>query len=378
MPNASILIKPASSACNLSCRYCFYRTLCKTREEADRGRMKRETLEALVKNALSYADHFCAFAFQGGEPMLAGLDFYRDVIAFQKKYNTRGVVIQNTIQTNGTLITEEWAKFFAEHHFLVGLSLDGGKRENSFRVDHKGNPTLPRILAGAELLDKHRVEYNIISVVTALSAQNPEAVYRYFKKKGFLFLQFIPCLDEKPGQQRDTSLTPQMYGHFLNTIFDLWYEDYLSGYNLDIRMFSNWVQMAAGYQPEECGMSGCCSCYFVVEGDGKVYPCDFYAVDEWLLGTVEDDFKELMTGERAKAFVAASLPVDPKCRDCRHLALCRGGCRRWREPLQDGAPSRNALCEAYEIFFDHCSERIYRLGKALHYTMTLTQNDTRR
>lgn len=378
MPAASILIKPASSACNLRCRYCFYRALSGTRGQSDCGMMQEDTLEALVKNALSYADDFCSFAFQGGEPMLAGLPFYETLIRLQETYNTKKLRIQNTIQTNGTMIDENWARFFARHHWLVGLSLDGDRRANSPRVDSAGSETLARVLEAARLLEKHGVEYNIVSVVTALSAERAGAVYQYFKKKKFQYLQFIPCLDAAPGAHSEDSLTPQLYGRFLSELFDLWYADYLAGYDLDIRMFSNWVQMAAGYQPESCGMSGRCTCYFVVEGNGNVYPCDFYASDEWLLGTVHDRFQDLMEGEKARRFVTCSLPVDPKCSACKHLFLCRGGCRRWREPFVDGEPSLNCLCGAYEIFFEHCADRIYQLGQALHRAMQQPCGSTRR
>lgn len=268
MPNANILIKPASSACNLRCRYCFYRSISQSRTETGCGMMTRETLEA------------------------------------------------------------------------------------------------------ARLLEKHKIEYNIVSVVTALSAEDPAAVYRYFKKKDFRYLLFIPCLDGSPDLQTKASLTPQMYGKFFNTLFDLWYEDYMAGHIIDIRMFSNWVQMAAGYRAEECGMSGECSCYFAVEGNGKVYPCDFYAMDKWLLGTVEDAFDELIQGETAQTFIRSAPPVDSECQSCRHQAQCRGGCRRWRESFAEGQLARNHLCEAYTLFFEHCEERNYRLGRALRTVMS--------
>lgn len=365
MPAASILIKPASSLCNIRCKYCFYRSLAQERDQESYGIMAHETLEALVKNALNYADGYCSFAFQGGEPTLAGLDFFREAVRLQKLYNTKHVEIQNTIQTNGIVINEEWAEFFAENHFLVGLSLDGNRKANCCRVDAKGNETFSTIMRTVRYFDKYHVEYNIVSVVNAFTAKHVRNSYLFFKEKGFLFQQYIACLDETPGTTSEYSLTPKAYGTFLNELFDLWYEDFTHGYNLDIRTFSNWVQMAAGYAPESCGMSGQCVCYFVVEGDGSVYPCDFYCTDEWKLGTVHDDFRQLIQSEKATRFVGCSRTVDAKCKTCQYFSLCRGGCRRWREPFLNGEPSLNCLCEAYEIFFHHCWDRIVRLGQWL-------------
>lgn len=364
MPAASILIKPASSACNIACKYCFYQKLTDGRQVKNYGKMTLETAEQLVKNAIDYADDFVCFAFQGGEPTLAGLDFYREVIKFQQKYNTKNLEIQNTIQTNGTLIDEEWAKFLGEHHFLVGLSLDGGKSVNDYcRVDAKGESIFAREMETIELLERYRVDYNIVSVVTAKSVEKLPFIYQFFKKKGFRYLQFIPCMDEKRGEKSEFSLTPEAYGAFLCELFDLWYEDFVSGYQIDIRMFSNLAQMAAGYQPEECGMCGHCTTYFVVEADGSVYPCDFYAVDEWKLGTVKENFKDLYEGELSQKFMKDSNQLSEKCLSCRHFALCRGGCRRWREPLGGEEDNLNYLCPGFELFFEHCSERIAILGE---------------
>ena len=363
MQAASILIKPVSSACNIDCRYCFYKKLVKNRETADFGKMTGETAEQLVKNAISYTEDFVSFAFQGGEPTLAGLPFFEHFLELEQKYNTKNLEIQNTIQTNGTLIDEKWAKFLHDNHFLVGLSLDGGKSVNDFcRVDASGESTFARLMETVSLLERYQVEYNIVSVVTSKSVEKLPYLYNFFKKKHFMYLQFIPCMDESPDQKNPYSLTPEAYGQFLCELFDLWYEDFSHGLSIDIRMFSNLAQMAAGFPPEECGMCGHCSTYFVVESNGNVYPCDFYAVDEWKLGTVYDDFKKLYDSELSQKFMEMSVPVHEKCRSCRHFDLCRGGCRRWREPVRDGEAALNVMCPAYEMFFEHCRERIFLLG----------------
>lgn len=365
MPAASILIKPASSACNIDCKYCFYKKLVDKREIGNCGQMSLDTAEMLVRQAISYADDFLCFAFQGGEPMLAGLSYYKEVLKMQKKYNTKGLEIQNTIQTNGTLVDDEWARFFAKNHFLVGLSMDGSRKVNDFcRVDREGESIFKSLMHTIELFEKYGVEFNVVSVVTSLSVEKVPYIYNFFKKKHFNYLQFIPCMDETFEDKNPYSVTPEAYGTFLCELFDLWYEDFMRGAQIDIRMFSNLAQMAAGYMAEECGMSGHCNTYFVVEGDGAVYPCDFYAVDEWRLGTVADGFKTLYDSALSKEFMKGSEILHKKCIQCPYFSLCRGGCRRWRETTGE-RQGLNYLCPAYEKFFAHCQERILKLGELI-------------
>lgn len=368
MPAASILIKPASANCNMDCKYCFYKCLSSHREEYSKGFMKEETLETLVREAIAYADGSLTFAFQGGEPTLAGLDFFQKAVELQQKYNNKKLQIENTIQTNGLLIDEKWARFLGEHRFLVGLSLDGPKKmHDRYRKDAGGQDTFARIMHSVQLLEQYHVDYNVVTVVTNDTAKQASFLYKFWKRNHYPFVQFIPCMDEikrQDGTQECSiyAVEPEQYGKFLCELFDLWYADFVAGETMDIRMFSNLAQMAAGYPAEECGMNGCCNCYFVVEGDGSVYPCDFYCMDAWKLGTVNDGFVQMKTSEKAKAFMEASRPVCAACQECPYFSLCRGGCRRWREPFVDGKPGLNQLCPAYRMFFAHASERMERLG----------------
>ena len=368
MPAASILIKPASANCNMDCKYCFYKCLSSHREEYSKGFMQEETLETLVREAIAYADGSLTFAFQGGEPTLAGLDFFQKAVELQQKYNNKKLQIENTIQTNGLLIDEKWARFLGEHRFLVGLSLDGPKKmHDRYRKDAGGQDTFARIMHSVQLLEQYQVDYNVVTVVTNDTAKQASFLYKFWKRNHYPFVQFIPCMDEikrQDGTQERSiyAVEPEQYGKFLCELFDLWYADFVAGETMDIRMFSNLAQMAAGYPAEECGMNGCCNCYFVVEGDGSVYPCDFYCMDAWKLGTVKDGFVQMKTSEKAKAFVEASRPVCAACQECPYFSLCRGGCRRWREPFVDGKPGLNQLCSAYRMFFAHAAERMERLG----------------
>ena len=369
MPAASILIKPASSNCNIDCSYCFYKRLCRTRGTISYGRMSDETLEALVGNATDYADGLVSFAFQGGEPMLAGIGFFRRAAAIQKKYAKKGLVIENTIQTNGVLIDDQWARFFAEEDFLVGVSLDGPKKLNdSCRKDLSGAGTFSKVMEGIDLLSKYNVRTNIATVITQKISKKASYLYKFYKRNGFEYVQVIPCMGDtwKTGgdicaAEDQFSVRPESYGAFLCELFDLWYEDFIRGSDMEIRTFSNYAQLAAGFAAEECGMNGQCTCYFVVEADGSVYPCDFYCTDAYRLGSVHEPFSVLASSARAQEFVRGSGPISEDCRTCQYLRLCRGGCRHWREPDSH----LNYFCEGYKAFFSHCVDRIYELGRMI-------------
>lgn len=356
MPPINILIKPASSACNMACTYCFYRDVASQREHACLGLLSIERMEEVIRSGMEYAEYICSFAFQGGESTLAGLDFYQGVMELEKKYARPGVRIQNSIQTNGYLIDDAWAQFLAENHFLVGLSLDGpAEIHNRNRVDNAGKGTFNKVLHAAKLFDKYGVDYNILCVVTGKNARSAEKIYRFYRKQNFRWLQFIPCLEPLEAQRGDTAfhLSPREYGAFLIRIFDLWLEDLRHGEYISIRHLDNYLSILLGQQPEACNMTGRCAVQFVVEGDGGVYPCDFYVLDEWRMGTVgELPFEKMQQGEAARRFVEASLRLPETCRACRYLSICRNGCRRDRLVLSDGQIDRNYYCEAYRAFFD--------------------------
>lgn len=350
LPPLSIMIKPASSLCNLRCKYCFYHDVSQIREEHNLGIMHSETSDRLIKSALSFANgESVAFAFQGGEPLMAGMDYFTDFVRRVKSYNTLGSRIYFSIQTNGILVDEQWAKFFHDNEFLVGLSLDGDMEANRFRVDAKGTNRFYKILNAAEMLKMHEVEFNILTVLTGYAAENIDRIYSFFKRKGFKYLQFIPCLrpfgDES---ENEMYMTNEQYAHFLIHLFNSYVKDYVRGEYTSIRQFDNWVNMFVGKPPEQCGVCGHCMHQFVVEGNGNVYPCDFYCLDEWLLGNINSEELESMANSKtADAFIRESLTVSAECKACGYYPLCRaGGCKRSRT-------DRN-YCEAYKKFFSAC------------------------
>ncbi|MDL2317818.1 anaerobic sulfatase maturase [Eubacteriales bacterium OttesenSCG-928-A19] len=362
MPPITLLIKPASSLCNMRCHYCFYADVSAHRTVPSYGIMSEATLETLVQKALAFAEGQCTFAFQGGEPTLAGLDFFERTVSLQKQYNTRKIPIHNAIQTNGLVIDEAWARFLAENRFLVGLSLDGDAAiHNDQRPDSGGKGTYARVVHAADLLKKHGCEYNILCVVTAGTARRGARVYNHLKRHQYL--QFIACLEGFGVAGERMPLTAAQYGQFLMTTFDLYYHDFMRGQYVSVRTFDNYIQLLLGNPPENCAMRGQCSCNLVVEGDGSVYPCDFFVLDTWRLGTVhENELPEMLMGETARRFVKTSLDVDEKCRACRWGALCRGGCRRDRVLTPDGAMGHNRFCAAYEAFFAYSYERMCEIA----------------
>ncbi len=359
MPPLALLIKPASGMCNMNCTYCFYHDLMSKREIPSYGFMSGEVREALVRKALDYADGQCTFGFQGGEPTLAGLDFYREFVDLAQRCNHKRVKLTYFIQTNGYHLTEEWAKFLAENHFLTGISLDGTiHTHNRYRKDYEGQGTFARVMDSIELLDKFNVEYNILTVVNQATAMNARKIYQFCHKHDFRYLQFIPCLDPEGAVKggEPYSLLPEAYGQFLCQMFDLWYDGYLHGDMVSIRNFDNYLGMLKGYPPEACDMRGICSVQHVVEADGSVYPCDFYVLDRWRLGNVlEGNFGEFAESATAGDFIAASETLHGDCGKCSYFGLCRGGCRRLREETDSG---RNYFCRSYRQFFDYALERM--------------------
>ncbi len=350
MPPLSIMIKPASSLCNMRCEYCFYHDVSNQRDVRSFGVMTQETSENLIKKALQFADgESISFAFQGGEPLIAGLDYFENFVSAVNKYNTQKSQIFYGLQTNGTLVNDDWCRFFKANNFLIGLSLDGDLKNNRFRFDEKGNNAFYKIVNTAQKFENYGVDFNILTVLTGNCAENIDEIYRYFKSKKFKFLQFIPCL--RPfGDNSESELYPtqKQYADFLIKCFNHYVKDYVRGEYTSVRFFDNLVNMYLGRHPEQCGMCGHCTHQFVIEGNGNVYPCDFYCIDEWLLGNVNDsDFKSLANGEKATQFLRESLKVKEECKQCKYYPLCRGGgCKR--------SKADRDYCSSYKAFFSAC------------------------
>lgn len=365
MPPLNLMIKPVSGHCDMRCKYCFYADVSKNRATRFYQKMSLETLETLVRRALAYAEGSCDFAFQGGEPTLAGIDFYRALVAFQEKYNTRGLEIHNSIQTNGFHMTEELAEFFASRGFLVGVSLDGAKASHDLmRLDENGRGTYDRVLAGIKTLKEAGADVNILCVVNRYVAETPEETFAALKD--FSYIQYIACLDDFGGAQTEHSLTPEAYGRFLVKSLELYERAFFAGQYVSIRNFDNYVGILLGRRPENCAMCGQCGVYYLIEGDGGVYPCDFYVIDPYRMGNINDQsFFKLEKSPVAAAFRAASAYVSEPCKACKYFYLCRGGCRRDREPFEAGRPALNHWCEGYKTFFEAAEPRLSKIARAV-------------
>lgn len=362
MPPLNIMIKPASSSCNLNCSYCFYRDEAECREIRDYGLMSAETLELTVQRIFEYADTCCSISWQGGEPTLAGLDFFRLYLKLEDKYNRKHIPVHRNLQTNGTRITDEWAAFLAENYFLTGISLDGTEyTHNKFRQTTSGKDSFSTVLSGIRLLEKYHADYNILTVVNAETANAVSEIYHFYQKNHFHYQQYIACLDPINAALgcQPWSLTPERYGAFLCELFDFWYADCLQGHAPLIRQFENYLDLMLGLTPESCEQRGICGMQTVVEADGSIYPCDFYVTDNYCLGNLHDiSIAESRSMFSQENFISRSSVLPKSCQNCRWLSLCRNGCYRHR--TKNGV---NYFCESYQTFFEHAFPFLQNLAQ---------------
>ncbi len=343
----SVMLKPSSSACNLCCSYCFYSDLASHRSNYSNGFMSEKTADNVIKSAFEFAKGSkVLFTFQGGEPMLIGLDFYKRFVAAVKKYNTFNSSVEYCLQTNGTRIDSDWCAFFKENNFLLGVSLDGNRNQNTYRRYPDGRESFDDVMDGIRLLREYKVEFNVLSVITKALAQSVRDNYKFFKKNGIYNFQYINCLGSSAGDTAENyCMDSSDYALFLEKAFRLYYNDNMRGEKVSVRSFDNYLSLLNSGMAEQCGMNGFCSQQFVVEGDGSVYPCDFYCSDEWELGNINSiSFSELEKSKKAKSFIEESFSLEDNCIGCDYFALCRGGgCKRGRNNAE--------FCKVYKKFF---------------------------
>lgn len=366
MPPVSILMKPASGNCNMVCDYCFYCDEQENRTQKSFGMMEEKTLRNIIRKALAYADEGCGLAFQGGEPTFRGVDFYYKAVEYVNKYNKKRLPVTYAFQTNGTNIDENWCRMFKECGFLVGISLDGiWKTHNCYRHMKNGADTFDRVIHACQLLEEYQVPYNILTVVHKKTTEHLNEIYKFYNKKGFDYQQYIPCIDpllQEKGEMK-YSLTPEEYGKFLVELFRKWSDDIHKNHGVYIRQFDNFVGILKNHEPEACDQRGCCGIQYVIEADGGVYPCDFYMLDDYLLGNVnENSFQEMDQRRQEIHFVEESLKIADECRECKYLPLCRCGCQRNRVKVSDGT-YKNYFCEGYRMFFDECLEDMIKIAE---------------
>lgn len=369
MPPVSVLMKPSSGMCNMSCDYCFYCDETQKRRQESYGFMSEQTLKNVIRKTMLRAEGSVSYAFQGGEPTLRGIEFFEQAVMLQKKYNKNGIQVNNALQTNGYLLDADWCRFLKKHNFLVGVSVDGTKEiHDTYRHDKAGGPTFARVLGATKLLDAFGADYNILTVVNSKVAEHIVEIYAFYKKQGWNFQQYIACLDplDEPHGQNAYALSPEQYGIFLTELFDLWYADWKAGQAPYIRQFENYIGVLAGYMPEACDQRGICGIQNVVEADGSVYPCDFYMIDEYRLGNFnENRLEEINQKRESLGFVARSKCLCETCRACPFFKICRGGCQRNRDYNGQSGCYENYFCEGYRMFFNSCIGRMREIADSL-------------
>jgi serine-type anaerobic sulfatase-maturating enzyme len=348
----SLLIKPASAVCNLDCEYCFYLD-----RDADpykalpARRMSYDTLERLVDTYLFYSYPNSTFAFQGGEPTLAGLPFFEKLVEFQKQYGRDGQSVSNALQTNGTLLDKNWCDLFRSYQWLIGLSLDGPEEVNDrFRFNKEGRGTWKRVMETVELFKKERVDFNILCVLSQANVDKPKELYRFYRGLGIENLQFIPLAEfDREGNPMPFTITPEQYGRFLCEVFDLWWPERRK---VRIRFFDNVAEALAGQKPGSCTMHETCDSYVVVEYNGDVYPCDFFVESNWKLGNVVlDSWSEIARRTRRYSFASKKTLAHPECQVCEYQSICHGGCPKFRHGPHGRFEELDYFCQAYKMVF---------------------------
>jgi uncharacterized protein len=369
-----VIAKPTGPICNIRCKYCFYLEKEKLYAEGERWKMSDETLQAYVRQYIEAQPdqvESVDFAFQGGEPTLMGLDFFRRVVELQGKHNPRGKRIQNSLQTNGIKLDDAWCEFLKKHQFLVGLSVDGpADLHDRYRLDRQGRGTFDRVMEAMARLKKHGVEFNVLTCVNRHNADQAGRVYRFFRDQGVDFLQFIPIVEPLPGVRSgefaidahappetpvtERSVRPEQFGRFLTGVFDAWVRDDVG--RIFVRDFdqalSAWVGAGASLcvYTEECGRAT------AIEHNGDLYSCDHFVEPAYKLGNIhEKPIKELANSPFQETFgrdKSAKLP--DYCRRCEFLSACHGACPKDRFlHAPGGQPGLNYLCAGFKLFFSH-------------------------
>lgn len=366
-----VMLKPAGAHCNLACKYCYYLEKNKLYPTAQRHLMSDEMLEQFTREYIeAQTMNQVLFTWHGGEPLLRSIDFYRKALSLQQKY-AGGRRTDNVIQTNGTLLTDEWCEFFAQNHWLVGISIDGPQPDHDhYRLTAAGKPSWKKVMQGIKLLKKHGVEWNAMAVVNAYNVNHPLEFYRFFKENGCQFLQFTPIVERLTRHEdgrtlasladkdeislSEASVAPEQWGYFLCAIFDEWVRKDVGKIFVEIFdcTLANWMGVSPGIcaYSKECGHAG------VMEHNGDVYSCDHFVFPEYKLGNIRDhSLIDMLYGEQQQEFSRlkhSSLPR--QCKECDMEFACHGECPKNRF-MKDkyGDSGLNYLCPGYYHYYQH-------------------------
>jgi uncharacterized protein len=360
-----IMAKPVGPACNLDCAYCYYLRKDRLFPDGRDFRMTLATLDRYIHDYIAAQPGPCVdFAWQGGEPTLLGLDFYREVVRLQAGHLPPGWSCRNALQTNGTVLDDAWGEFLHRNAFLVGISIDGpAELHDAYRVDKRGGQTHAAVMRGLRVLQRHGVEHNVLCTVNAVNAPRPLDVYRFLRDAGVEWMQFIPIVEPLPGGGvSERSVGGEAYGAFLNAIFDEWVRSDVG--RVFIQLFEEGATVWAGLPAHLCVLQETCGRSLVVEHNGDVYACDHFVLPEHRRGNLADgDIPALVDSPAQVAFGNAKRDTLPQvCRACDVRFLCNGGCPKDRLPGPDGEPGPNRLCAGYRSFFHHSAPQLRRLA----------------
>ena len=386
-PPFSVMTKPMGPRCNIDCQYCYYLEKEKLYPDEKRFRMSDDVLERYVRDLIDAGvkagQREIAFAWQGGEPTMLGVGFFEKAVALQKLYAPEGVTTTNAFQTNGTLLDDNWGRFLARENFLIGISIDGPREiHDKYRRDRAGRGTFDKVMAGLEVLQRHKVDYNILTTVHRENAIKGKQVYNFLKTLGTQHIQFIPIVERKTASgglaaapQVDSdptnvisewSVTPRAYGKFLNDVFDVWYRKDIG--KIFIQFFENQVGMWMGRPASLCVFAETCGTGLAMEHNGDVFACDHFVYPEFKLGNIMDTpLGDLALSEQAETFGKDKRDtLTAQCQSCEFRFACNGGCPKHRIlTSKDGEPGHNYFCESYTMFFKHAGERLQQIAARL-------------
>jgi uncharacterized protein len=368
----NLLIKPSSYHCNIDCTYCFYKRVKSVYPEG-KAMMSLETAEEMIEKTLSLGNLSNSFCWQGGEPTLLGLDFYREVVAIQSRHLRTGQQVENSLQTNGILLDEAWCAFLRENRFLVGVSLDGPEEiHDHYRRSSSGRGTFHRVMESIDRMRKHSVDFNILTLLTDVNIRKPEELYRFYRENDFNYLQFIPCIEyDDSGNHLPFSIHGPDLGAFYCTIFDLWMEDgfpYVS-----IRLFEDILLYLLDGIHASCGWLEECGSYLLVEHNGDCYPCDFFVYPEWKLGNLrEQPLQDIMSNPLRNKFGRMKTLIPDECKKCQWLDFCHGDCTRFRQSSDGQFKNLSEFCISWKMLLEHLepsresiTERAIKIREAL-------------
>ena len=384
-----IMTKPNGPRCNLDCTYCYYLEKERLYPDTKKFRMPDDVLETYVRDYIASQVRLGApeiwFSWQGGEPTLRGLDFYRRVVEVERRYCPEGVVVRNAMQTNGTLLDPEWAGFLKENNFLIGLSIDGPRDlHDRYRIDRCKHPTFDKVIAAVELMRAHEVEFNALTVIHRRNARKPRDVYRFLKSIGVEFMQFIPIVERSAGgdilagaprkdEEEATykvtpwSVLPKDYGTFLCRVFDEWIKEDVG--KIFVQFFDVQLGLWAGGPAGLCWFAETCGEGLAMEHNGDLYACDHYVYPEYRLGNImETPLDALASLPFQRKFGDDKRDTLPRqCRECAYRFACNGGCPKHRFlTARDGEPGLNYFCESYMRFFAHTAPYMRTMADLLH------------